>query len=63
MTISWGSEVKSRRGAGIFLTIYSQITSTLYLSWADMGITGAPSATVPGGEGEGGERRGGGGVE
>ena len=65
MTISWGADAKSRRGAGIFWTIYSQITSMLYLSWAEMGITGAPSATVPavgrGGEGEGkgvGGRRG-----
>ena len=34
------------------------MTSMLYLSWADIGITGAPSATVPG---EGGEGGGGGG--
>ena len=42
-----GSEVKSRRGMGIFLTTYSEITSMLYLSWADMGMIGAFSAMVP----------------
>lgn len=39
--------MKSLRGTGIFLTIYSQITSMLYFNWAEMGTTGAPSATVP----------------
>ena len=35
--------------------MYSHTTSILYLSWADMGMTGAPSATVPAErEGEGG---------
>jgi hypothetical protein len=47
LPISLGSDVKSRRGTGIFLIIYSQITSILYLSWADIGIMGAPSAMVP----------------
>ena len=27
--------------------MYSQITSMLYLSWAEIGMIGAPSATVP----------------
>ena len=47
MMISRGSDVKSLIGMGILLTTYSAITSMLYLSWADMGMTGAPSATVP----------------
>lgn len=47
LPISLGAEVKSLMGTGIFLTIYSQITSILYFSWAEIGITGAPSATVP----------------
>lgn len=47
MMISLGSEVKSRMGTGILFTTYSAITSMLYLSWAEMGMTGAPSATVP----------------
>ncbi len=45
--MSRGSEVKSLTGIGIFLVMYSQITSMLYLSWAEMGMIGAPSATVP----------------
>lgn len=45
--ISLGSDVKSRKGTGIFFTIYSQTTSMLYFSWAEIGIIGAPSATVP----------------
>ena len=45
--MSLGSDVKSLNGIGIFLVIYSQTTSILYFSWADIGITGAPSATVP----------------
>ena len=45
--ISLGSEVKSLCGTGIFFMMYSQTTSMLYFSWAEMGITGAPSATVP----------------
>ena len=48
--MSLGLEVKSRTGMGIFLTMYSQTASTLYLSWAEMGMTGAPSAIVPDGE-------------
>ena len=49
---------------GMFFVMYSQTTSMLYLSWAEMGMTGAPSATVPGekeggreGEKEGGRER------
>ena len=54
MTMSLGWEVKSLTGMGIFLERYSQITSILYLSWAEIGMMGAPSATVPerGGRGE-----------
>ena len=47
ITISRGAERKSRCGTGIFLAMYSQMTSMLYLSWAEMGMTGAFSATVP----------------
>lgn len=47
ITIKLGEEVKSLTGMGIFFTMYSQITSMLNLSWAEMGIMGAPSATVP----------------
>lgn len=46
--MSLGSEVKSLTGIGIFLTMYSQTTSMLYFNCAESGITGAPSATVPG---------------
>lgn len=42
-----GGEVKFLSGMGIFFTMYSQITSMLYFSWADIGTTGAPSAIVP----------------
>ena len=45
--ISRGSPIKFRSGVGIFLQMYSQMTSMLYLSWAEMGMMGAPSATVP----------------
>ena len=48
--ISRGSSVKFLSGMGIFLVTYSQITSILYFSCAEMGMIGAPSATVPGGE-------------
>ena len=48
--MSLGSEVKSRMGTGIFLTMYSHTTSMLYSSWAEMGMMGAPSATVPAGK-------------
>lgn len=60
MTISLGLEVKSLTGIGIFLERYSQITSMLYFSWAEIGMMGAPSATVPtkGRDGEGGLRDG-----
>ena len=47
MTMSLGWEVKSLTGMGIFLERYSQMTSMLYLSWAEIGMMGAPSATVP----------------
>ena len=47
LPISLGSDVKSLIGTGIFFTIYSQMTSMLYFSWADMGMIGAPSAIVP----------------
>lgn len=47
--MSRGSDVKSLTGTGIFLTMYSQTTSMLYFSCADMGMMGAPSATVPAG--------------
>ena len=45
--ISLGCEVKSLSGTGIFFVIYSHTTSMLYFNWADIGITGAPSAIVP----------------
>lgn len=45
--MSLGSDVKSLMGTGIFLTMYSQTTSMLYLSCAEIGMMGAPSATVP----------------
>ncbi len=57
LPISLGSEVKSLKGIGILLVMYSQMTSMLYLSWAEIGTTGAPSATVP--VGREGRRRGG----
>lgn len=47
ITMRRGSEVKSRTGMGIRLTMYSRTASTLYLSWADMGTMGDDSATVP----------------
>ena len=47
LPISRGSDVKSLIGIGIFLQIYSQMTSMLYFSCADIGITGASSAMVP----------------
>lgn len=39
--------MKSRTGTGIFFTMYSHTTSMLYFSWAEIGMMGAPSATVP----------------
>jgi len=39
--------VKSLIGTGIFLVMYSHSTSMLYFSCAEIGIIGAPSATVP----------------
>lgn len=47
MTVSRGSALKSRRGTGIVLVMYSLTASMLYLSWADIGTIGAASATVP----------------
>jgi hypothetical protein len=34
-------------GTGIFFTKYSHTASMLYLSWAEMGTTGASAAMVP----------------
>ncbi len=45
--MSLGGDIKSLTGTGIFLEMYSQITSMLYFSWAEIGMMGAPSATVP----------------
>src|SRR6266550_4339492 len=47
ITISLGSEVKSRTGMGMRFTIYSLTASILYLSCAEMGTIGDVSATVP----------------
>mmetsp|Transcript_6289 Transcript_6289/g.16081 ORF Transcript_6289/g.16081 Transcript_6289/m.16081 type:complete len:261 (+) Transcript_6289:418-1200(+) len=47
MMIMRGSEVKSRTGMGIFLVMYSAMTSMLYRSCAEMGMMGDFSATVP----------------
>ena len=47
MTIKRGSDVKSRGGIGIRLTIYSLIASMLYFNWAEIGMMGAEAATVP----------------
>lgn len=47
ITINRGSDVKSLIGTGIFLVMYSHRTSMLYFSCAEIGIIGAPSATVP----------------
>lgn len=47
LPMSLGSEMKSLMGTGILLTMYSQTTSMLYFSWAEIGMMGAPSATVP----------------
>src|SRR5216684_5319233 len=47
ITISRGSEVKSRTGIGIRFTMYSFTASMLYLSWAEIGTMGDDSATVP----------------
>ena len=47
LPISLGGDKKSLLGIGTFLVMYSHTTSMLYLSWADIGIIGAPSATVP----------------
>mmetsp|Transcript_13683 Transcript_13683/g.32396 ORF Transcript_13683/g.32396 Transcript_13683/m.32396 type:complete len:209 (+) Transcript_13683:738-1364(+) len=47
MTMSLGTEVKSRTGTGTWWQMYSTTTSMLYLSTAEMGMIGAWSATVP----------------
>lgn len=47
MTIMFGGATKFLSGMGILLTRYSQTTSMLYFSWAEIGTTGAPSAMVP----------------
>lgn len=47
ITIRRGGETKSRTGTGIFFVIYSHNTSILYFNCAEIGTTGAPSATVP----------------
>lgn len=47
MTINLGSDVKSRTGIGIRLTMYSFTASMLYFSCAEMGTIGDDSATVP----------------
>mmetsp|Transcript_20576 Transcript_20576/g.71215 ORF Transcript_20576/g.71215 Transcript_20576/m.71215 type:complete len:223 (-) Transcript_20576:326-994(-) len=47
MTMSRGSDAKSRAGVGMAWARYSQTASTLYLSTAEMGMMGAASATVP----------------
>ena len=47
ITISLGSDVKSRTGMGMRFTIYSLTASILYFSCAEMGTIGDVSATVP----------------
>mmetsp|Transcript_49063 Transcript_49063/g.98716 ORF Transcript_49063/g.98716 Transcript_49063/m.98716 type:complete len:221 (-) Transcript_49063:12-674(-) len=47
ITMSLGTEVKSRTGTGTLWQMYSTTTSMLYLSTAEMGMMGAWSATVP----------------
>mmetsp|Transcript_5823 Transcript_5823/g.12261 ORF Transcript_5823/g.12261 Transcript_5823/m.12261 type:complete len:206 (-) Transcript_5823:129-746(-) len=47
ITIMRGADVKSRIGMGTLLIKFSTTTSMLYLSCAEIGTTGAPSATVP----------------
>lgn len=47
MTIRRGSEVKSRTGIGMRLTIYSFTASMLYFNCAEIGTMGDASATVP----------------
>lgn len=46
ITIIFGGEMKFLSGMGILFTMYSQTTSILYFSCAEIGTTGAPSATV-----------------
>lgn len=47
LPMSLGSEVKSLMGMGIFLQIYSHMTSILYFNCAEIGMTGASIAFVP----------------
>ena len=47
LPISLGCDVKSRMGIGMFLQMYSQMTSILYFNWAEIGTIGEPSAIVP----------------
>lgn len=47
ITIIFGGAVKFLSGMGILLTRYSHTTSMLYFNCAEIGTTGAPSATVP----------------
>ena len=47
MTMRRGVLVKSRTGVGMAWATYSQTASMLYLSTAEMGMTGASPATVP----------------
>mmetsp|Transcript_13770 Transcript_13770/g.20281 ORF Transcript_13770/g.20281 Transcript_13770/m.20281 type:complete len:225 (-) Transcript_13770:578-1252(-) len=47
ITIRRGALVKSRTGTGMLRAMNSQATSMLYRSTAEIGITGALSATVP----------------
>jgi hypothetical protein len=54
ITISRGSDVKSRMGIGMHFTMYSFTASMLYLSCAEIGTMGDDSATVPGKGREGG---------
>ena len=42
-----GSDKKSLWGMGIFFVMYSHTTSMFSFNCAEIGIIGAPSATVP----------------
>mmetsp|Transcript_75854 Transcript_75854/g.153679 ORF Transcript_75854/g.153679 Transcript_75854/m.153679 type:complete len:214 (-) Transcript_75854:653-1294(-) len=47
MTMRRGSPVKFRVGTGTCVMMYLEMRSTLYCSWAEMGMMGALPATVP----------------
>ncbi len=47
MTSRRGVAAKSRLGTGTQQAMYCATMSMLYPSWADTGMMGAPSATVP----------------